>query len=257
MNKKGLSYIDWIISLGLFLVTVLMIFAFLRPGIVPSFESKDLINIVEKNFLNENSWDLISIPIAIQNIENSSYFIDITHSSLSEWVFIGYTSLQDLNSLDIKITNTSSSISISCISSNNCNTNVSSGISLSGIYLISLEKQFVSDEKIFEMEDTCSDNGMCTYTLGSKEIFVGLSELRINYLINEDITYEEKKEEWGFPDSRDFSIYLDYLNGTLIKVTSPEFEPSDQSSVFVKEIAIPILGEQGKRRPSKVNIRVW
>ncbi|MBT4577156.1 hypothetical protein HOM13_00385 [Candidatus Woesearchaeota archaeon] len=258
MNKKGLAYVDWIISLSLFLVTVLMIFAFLRPGIVPSFESKDLINIVENNFLEENSWEMISIPIAIQNIENNSYSIDISHSGLSEWRFIGYRSNQDLGSLDISITNTSSLIIISCISGSNCNTNISAGsTSTSGIYLVSIEKDWVSSNKIFEMEDTCSSTDMCTYSLGSKELFNGLSMIRINHLINEDITYSEKKEDWSFPDSRDFSIHLDYLNGTLVKITSPEFEPSDQSSVFVKEISMPILNEDGKRSPTKVNIRVW
>lgn len=258
MNKKGLAYVDWIISLSLFLVTVLMIFAFLRPGIVPSFESKDLINIVEKNFLEENSWEMISIPIAIQNIEDSTHSIDISHSGLSEWRFIGYNSNQDLNSLDISIVNTSTSISISCISGFNCNTNISAGsTSTPGIYLISIEKDWVSENKIFEMQDSCSSADMCTYSLGSKELFIGLSFTRLNNLINENIKYHEKKEDWSFPDSRDFSIYLDYMNGTLIKITSPEFEPSDQSSVFVKEISMPILNEDGKRIPSKVNIRVW
>jgi hypothetical protein len=257
MNKKGLAYVDWIISLSLFLVTVLMIFAFLRPGIVPSFESKDLINIVENNFLEENSWEMISIPIAIQNVENNSYSIDISHSGLSEWRFIGYNSNQDLNSLDISITNTSSLITITCISGSNCNTNISAGTtSTSGIYLVSIEN-VITAEKRFEMEDTCSSTNMCTYSLGSKESFNGLSMIRINHLINGDIAYNEKKEDWSFPDSRDFSIHLDYLNGTLVKITSPKFEPSDQSSVFVKEISMPILNEDGKRSPTKVNIRVW
>ena len=49
-NKKGLAYIDWIISMGLFIVVVIAIFAFLKPGAKPIHESKGLINILETNF---------------------------------------------------------------------------------------------------------------------------------------------------------------------------------------------------------------
>lgn len=262
MNKKGLSYVDWIISLSLFIVTVLMIFAFLRPGIVPTFESKDLINIIETNFLEENSWEMVSIPLAIKNLENSSYSIILEHlNPISEWNFIGYTSTQDLNSLHLEIINTSSQISITCkVGYYNCKTEISSGSSTPGIYTISIEKDVVNPEKVFKLEDSCSLTGApdsCDYVLGSKEIFNGLSEQRIYLLVEERISYTDLKEDWNFPDSRDFSIYLDYMNSTLLKVTSPEFEPSDQANVFVKVISMSILKQNGERKPARVNIRVW
>ncbi|MBT6045126.1 hypothetical protein HOG54_03710 [Candidatus Woesearchaeota archaeon] len=263
MNKKGLAYVDWIISLSLFIVTVLMIFAFLRPGIVPTFESKDLINIVEKNFLEENSWEMVSIPLAIKKIENRSYSVVLEHvDQISEWKFIGYTSTQDLDNLHLEITNTSSEISITCkVGYYNCKTEISSGSpSTPGIYAISIEKDVVSEDKVFELEGRCSLTGApdsCDYILGSKEIFKGLSERRIYLLVSELISYADLKEDWNFPDSRDFSIYLDYMNGTLIKATSPEFEPSNQANVFVKVISMSILESNGERKPAKVNIRVW
>lgn len=261
MNKKGLAYVDWIISLSLFLVTVLMIFAFIRPGVTPTFESRDLINIVEKNFLEENSWQIVNIPVAVQNITNSSYSIVLDHTKNSEWEFIGYTSTQDINSLHISITNTSSQISITCVSGfYDCKTEINSGPSTPGIYLTSIEKDFVGPDKRFEMEDKCSSTEMpspCNYVLGSKELFTGLSEQRIDLLAYGSVTYQKKKDDWNFPESRDFSIYIDYMNGTLIKTTSPEFEPSDQTNVFVKVISMSILKKNGERIPARVNIRVW
>lgn len=262
MNKKGLAYVDWIISLSLFIVTVLMIFAFLRPGVEPTFESKDLINIVERNFLGENSWEVVSIPVAIQNIENNSYSVILEHTGLSEWNFIGYTSTQNLDNLHIIATNTSSEISITCKAGYyNCKTEISpGGQSTPGIYVISIEKDWVGPNKVFEMEDRCSLQGppdSCVYVLGSKEIFIGLSEKRIYDLVTGSATYADKKEDWNFPDSREFSIYLDYMNGTLIKVTSPEFEPSDQKNVFVKVISMSILKSNGERIPARINIRIW
>ncbi len=260
LNKKGLAFVDWIISMGLFIVTVLMIFTFLRPGIVPAFESEDLMNTVESNFLREYTWEAINIPIAIKNIDDSSYSIEITHKPTSEWSFIGYSSQQDLNSLDIQVSNTSSSISITCISGNNCKTEQSGANPSAGIYIQSIEKPVTTPNRVFDLEDKCSVVEIpprCEYTLGSKETIIGLNESGILTLFNHLVTYGDKKSGWNFPDSKDFSIYLDYLNGTKIKVLSPEFEPSDQSNVFVKEISIPILEENGNRRPAKINIRIW
>ena len=56
LRKKGVTYIDWIISMGLFIIVVVAVFAFFKPGTTPAFKSESLIASVENNFIEEASW---------------------------------------------------------------------------------------------------------------------------------------------------------------------------------------------------------
>src|SRR3989344_281405 len=53
MKKRGLSDIDWIIGSGLFLVSLITIIVFLKPGINPVNTPDSLLNMLEDNFKKE------------------------------------------------------------------------------------------------------------------------------------------------------------------------------------------------------------
>ncbi|MDP3917191.1 MAG: hypothetical protein Q8Q42_02790 [Nanoarchaeota archaeon] len=260
-NKKGLEYIDWIISMSFFIVTVMMIFAFLRPGIQPNFESKDLLNIVESNFVEESTWSSISIPVAIHNLNYDSNgnpaSIKVKHEPTSDWQFINFYSKQDLNLLNIIITHDFDSFEITC-SAFPCGTTTTSPSS-QGIYLISLEKPSVSAES-FEIADECSideNPSPCDYLIGSKETVVGLDKERIAALMSGIMPYSVIKDNWDFPATREFEVSIDYLNGTHENLISPNIQIPLQSNVFVREILLPIIEKDGSRTPTKISIKVW
>ena len=69
MLKRGIGgHVDWIIAMGLFLVFITSLFVFFKPGITPLYQPEILLNIVEKNFINETELRITKIPIFVQSI---------------------------------------------------------------------------------------------------------------------------------------------------------------------------------------------
>jgi len=56
--KKGASHVDWAISMGIFLVFIMLTFIFLRPGTEPVYKGDMLLKVVEDG-LNENGTYLL------------------------------------------------------------------------------------------------------------------------------------------------------------------------------------------------------
>ena len=105
------------------------------------------------------------------------------------------------------------------------------------------------DLPLIEIECTPDDITICDTDLGSSEPIEGLNNARINLLMN--ISYNELKSNWKFPESNDFAVYLD--NNPLI--SGPQ--PAATENVFVKEIKYWKLNNNGVRTPVKINIRAW
>ena len=65
-SKKGSTHVDWILSTGLFLVSLIAAFIFIKPGVVPTangnFATDVLINKFNENFL----WTIKTVPYFIE-----------------------------------------------------------------------------------------------------------------------------------------------------------------------------------------------
>ncbi|MEK6948251.1 MAG: hypothetical protein AABX19_03320 [Nanoarchaeota archaeon] len=69
MNKKGIgNEIDWIIGIGLFLLSIMAIFVLFKPGVNPVYDYDTLIGIVNDNMNNDLTWEITKIPIFIESI---------------------------------------------------------------------------------------------------------------------------------------------------------------------------------------------
>ena len=76
LNKRGIGHeIDWIIGIGLFLVSVIFIFVLFRPGITKLYDSETLLDIIQDGFNNDTEWSLTNVPIFIYPA-NESYVAD-------------------------------------------------------------------------------------------------------------------------------------------------------------------------------------
>lgn len=64
MNKRGDSQIDWVISLGIFLLYLAWFFIFIRPYMIQEGKP-NLVEIVSQNFDNEAYWSVQKLPIII------------------------------------------------------------------------------------------------------------------------------------------------------------------------------------------------
>mgnify|MGYP001603208996 CR=1 FL=1 len=65
-DKRGGVHVDWILSMGLFLVSTILLFAFLKPGIVPLTEEKILLDVLINNFNNNFLWSLKTTPYFVE-----------------------------------------------------------------------------------------------------------------------------------------------------------------------------------------------
>jgi len=238
----------------------MMIFAFLRPGITPQFESNALIYIIESNLINENTWRSISFPVAVHKILNDTLSIELKQDPSSDWKFANYYFSPNVH--DIDVTLSPNNIKITCTTSFACKTVTDpTDPSSAGIYFIVVEKDPPLNERLLNISDKCNPEALpieCDYSIGSKEIFEGINENRLLDLTTNPNNYQAKKVQWGFPEAKDFSVTLDYLDGSQpLEILSPEFPPSDQANVFVKEISMQILNPDSTREPAKINIKVW
>ena len=63
-NKRGIGQeIDWIIALGLFLITLVFMFILFRPGLTPVYDSDTLLDIVQDGFMNDINKRVNIVPI--------------------------------------------------------------------------------------------------------------------------------------------------------------------------------------------------
>ena len=56
MNKRGASHTDWAISMAIFIMYILLLIIFLKPGVAPIYKPEGLMQLVEDNFFEETSW---------------------------------------------------------------------------------------------------------------------------------------------------------------------------------------------------------
>ena len=63
-DKKGIGHeVDWILGVGLFIMSVAFIFILFKPGITPVHDSQTLLNIVQDGFEDSVSWEIVQVPI--------------------------------------------------------------------------------------------------------------------------------------------------------------------------------------------------
>ena len=85
-NKKGIHYVDWVISMGTFIIAVIAILIYIKPGVKPEYNKESLLNMVETNFLNETNWVIRKIPLFIRNLDqqysiNQDAFVQLSYSN--------------------------------------------------------------------------------------------------------------------------------------------------------------------------------
>ena len=85
---KGQIHTEWVISLGIFLLYVLGMIIFIKPGYVSYYGEKDLINIVENGFKEKYYWNVKKVPLFVEecNCPTDGSECSITFSlTANEW----------------------------------------------------------------------------------------------------------------------------------------------------------------------------
>lgn len=244
LNKKGISYVDWVISMGTFVIAVIAILIYLKPGVRPDYNKESLLNIVETNFFNETQWTVRKIPLFIRKLQAptaTQYVgIDLSFSS-SKFQLTAQPVTGGIGSASFV------SDKVECTNSPCINKTI--------LLVFSPKPNNILTKDFPNAEIGCipnNDPGFCEAELGSSEIIEGLNNARLTS-ITSNLTndYESLKISWKYPLSREFAVYTDNVRITA----SPE--PPPNANVFVKEIKYWKLDNNGVRTPTTVNIRAW
>ena len=67
--KKGSSHADWVISIGIFLISIIALFTFLQPGIEEIQRDDVMLDQVQTNFEENVFWIVKEVPLFINKLD--------------------------------------------------------------------------------------------------------------------------------------------------------------------------------------------
>ncbi len=272
MDKKGASsHVDWAISVGIFVIYILLLFIFLRPGTEPSYSQDKLLGIVESNLAADGKYSIEMTPLFIRpvvsnfpdaNPSKGQYQVQISNTDLpfnnkDDKTF----SLQLVNhtelGFEMKLKNPPRGDSIrfnSTFEGKDKNYTFVLVYSDEYFYSRSLVKlqEGEKDEMLFIND--LSDKANFTYDLGVKEVIKGFSPDKLQAITND---YTSLKSSWKFPSDMDFSVIVtDLENGETLKSVNNVVAPLN-INVFANTYLDWLLAPNATVTPVNVTIKVW
>ncbi|MFH0936058.1 MAG: hypothetical protein V1815_00065 [Candidatus Woesearchaeota archaeon] len=241
--KKGALHVDWVFSMGLFIVYLIILFLLIKPGIKPIHKAENLAYIVENNFKDTNDfsegayWVVKRTPLLIYNCTTiglkQDEYPSVKVSLSSFWEFSD-------GSNEFK---KEYKILPSCMGGSNVCDNIS---------LIYYPTKFPLEKYTLNLELF-----NCYADFGATESVIGISENRFLDLIKNNL-----KINWSYPLGKDFRIYKlnrDDMNYNLQDI-QPDYSTGQQdegASVFVKRWRDFILDEYGILKTVIIHLEVW
>lgn len=239
-NKKGLDVIDWSMSMGIFLIAVIALFIFLKPGTQPLHDEDALISIIEKNILKKTQWQVHETPLFVKHFQdlwgqNQQAIIEVKAAGDARFTAIDPAADRRYAIIEINPTRVKLDCDLSCDNTN--------------FMLISATKK-KQETVAFDLRCTPSTNPTaCTAVLGATITKQGLNAAALNQVQNEN--YNAVKTAWTYPQQKEFALYRD---GS--KIIGGE-EPAQGGNIVVKELKTTLLSATGSATPITISIRVW
>lgn len=241
-SRKGLSYVDWVISLGTFLIAILLIFILIKPQFEPKVGKENLVQNVEDFFYSSTEWSVAETPVIVKRlIDQYDTGSGYEQARVRIWYDSGIAYRMIVPDNSPLETFEGTPIIIHC----------SAGLCLDEELSIT---SFPSDPLMNGNYDPpkliCSpdDKILCDATLGTTLVTKGLSWPKFNNLKSKG--YAFMKEEMKLPDQVDFEIHA----GSEAMFNKM---PPSTGNVYVKEREYWWLTDENERTPVKVRIEVW
>ncbi len=249
MVKKGASHVDWAISLGIFLVYILTVIIFIKPGLAPSYKADELLDYVENSLIDEVRLDIEKTPLYIEysDFEDPG---DSYHFAINENPFDVYNNLimYDEN-LDTK-----KGVDFS---SNKIKFNHNGDPTGKYWFVYNPEgtpKSF--SQGIYELDIV----NPSVYEFGIAQNVTGVSESKVLNFVDcsQEGVYDSLKEKWNFPSDKEFEISYYFNDESPVILCSNNIEILQQTNVYVRVLKMPVLGENGeKTKEVTFNVKVW
>ncbi len=215
--KKGDIHVDWVISLGIFILYITSLLLIIKPGFRPSYSGDSLINILEEKFRKEAYWTIKTFPVSLSNcIPDDTTGILLINISAVNW-----------DGLDNTFSDPSGGVFWPVFSSG-------------------------SDAEALPDFNFNSISGSCDYSFGSVIDINGINESSLIELRDKGQDSINFKKYWNYPVEKGFAIYV--MDGTTYKIgmTEPKSE-----NLYVKKWKDWIVYSNGTRKDVEVIIEAW
>lgn len=263
--KKGISHIDWAISMGIFLVYILSMFIFLRPSLTQPVLQEDLFPVLLEGLNKDIKYTIEKIPLYIDYTGDDKTIARITFTETNEFPFQGddkdFALLDQNNNYLPFIANLNNQLgSIKFQYDYGLRNNRKYIFFL--LYSSNLDYQsFIptpEDENIPEEQIAKNDEDF-TYKFGITESITGVSTDKLNELKN-NYDYQALKQNWKFPNTQEFSLTI-YDSSTFQYSQNDEIlnfnknATSQQANIYTKEFKDYILKPNIEFKPIIINFR--
>lgn len=226
--KKAATHIEWVISMGIFLIFIISLFIVLKPGYKQPFAGDTLLNILEDNFNEEVYWTIKTTPLIIGGCADSQ----------------------------------TKTVIIEICNPDYCPSTAWKFRDGSTIYTKSFTNSF-NDELIYHPLDSEEvelkiQQSACSTTLGITEDLIGVSEDKLNDLLNSfssSNSIKDLKNKWKYPKNQEFAIKIKKeTDANSQEYKTSDIEPSD---TYAKEFKTWIIDKDKNKRLITINLQVW
>lgn len=242
--KRGLLYIDWAISIGIFIIYLVALFVFVAPALSDEY-SEDYLKTIARTGFEENAYHTLYVyPIFIKNdvIEVSSLKLDTpSNLDLSDPSKVG---IFDANFQPITTTYVDqSSITFDPGS-------ISGGGTINTFYMIISN----SNENYFHngpSEGILPDD----YAFGVPEIYYGLSESKVIELFS--LSYNNFKARLKYPESKNLAIDIYGLPSIGNSYSIVPDTITNNETVYVSQWSTWMLNTNSQKSLRTISIQTW
>jgi hypothetical protein len=242
MNKKGLSHIDWVISFGVFVIFVLLLFIWFGPSLTTEFSDEYLGEIASQGFKDASYHEVYNYPI----------FFEVGSDFNNGRIEINGMESLGINDENISLIDDSGNV-INGLRIVGDVLKFQTSVSFPGIYSYNM---YISD--YFTNAHTSGSGGFVAHnaTLGVGERLYGFSSKRFEDLSLLD--YVDFKDELNYPSNRDVSVYVyDSLDFSTILYDYNVSEPTENDNVYVVSWSDLLINETGGMEHITVLVKTW
>ena len=220
--KRGIGHLDWVISMGIFLVAILSIFVYLKPFSTNLYGEENLVDVVKEKFNGETYWIIKRLPLFVGSC------------SLGQGEGRGRgRNLRAVLAFENGWKNLDEEASF---------TTDRAGIYI--LYLHNLDSNMEFDVSLEISPPRCRDE----VSLGAVEDIIGISDELVTILGGRD--YESLRNLWKFPPGKDFAIFIDQqeiIGG----------KPYQRANIYAEQSKAFVVSKDGNLREVIVSFRVW
>ena len=278
MSKKGDVHVDWIISMGIFIISTILLFVFLKPGAVPPEDKTPILNHLINKFEANFTWEVKKIPLFVDECHkypsgnpptDTGVKLDFTIEG-EDWDISRVVYSSDIDTDEIWDSNFPIPIDCSVGVMGGCgdeenipdNCFYIQGGDDAVFYFTFLSQSPESEKPVVEAE--CDGNppiGACNFRLGGIETIGGFNKdwlidtigpVYLGYGKDNFYNINNIKDNWGIPNSTEF-----WINSSELNLNYRTASPYQQADIKVKQIKTFTLDKKGVKTPVTINIRVW